>query len=125
MDVDLGVGLEVRDAIERDADRRIQLARLDFQDARVVVDHDIPFDPVELGQALLPIVRVALDRDDLAAPPFLHAESAGADRAGAEASPSSVTAFSGTIAAENIASVARNGDEGSDSVITTVRSSGA
>jgi len=42
-----------------------------------------------------------------------------------KSSPSALTACSGTIAAANIAKVARNGAEGWRSLMTTVRLSGA
>ena len=80
MDVDVGVLLELGQAIERNEQGDVELARLNLEDAGVVVDDLVPLDAVELGQAFLPVVRVALEDHDLVAPPLLEPERAGADR---------------------------------------------
>ena len=82
--LDVRIRLKLRNAVEGNEESPIQLARLHLEDARVVLRDDVPLDPIDQRQAFLPVVGIALQDDDLAAPPLLEAEGAGADRVAAE-----------------------------------------
>ena len=76
-DVEVGVLLEFRHFRERHEDRAVDFAGLQFQHAGVVVNERNPLDAIELHPVGLPEIRVLLEDDAVAAPPFHEAEGAG------------------------------------------------
>ena len=79
MDGEVRVLLQFGDARERHEDRGVELAGLHVQHAGVVVGHGDPLDAVEADPVGLPEIRVLLEDDPVAAPPFLDGEGAGGD----------------------------------------------
>ncbi|MDT4843591.1 hypothetical protein FQZ97_775250 [compost metagenome] len=78
--LDLGAVLQHRGLLERDAEGKVRLAGLHDGRARVVVDHRLPGDAVDLRVAGLPVAGELLALQVIGLLPLDELERAGADR---------------------------------------------
>ena len=92
-----GVGLDLQELRRRDAvAENVDLAALQAEEGDGRLLADLEGDPVELRDARLPVVGVALEDEALAEGPLGELVGAGADRMAAEVGANSATASSGT-----------------------------